>query len=75
MTNTVSTSLMRELGRQIQRWRTERGMTQAELAEKARLSVVYITKLERGERLSPSFPALHRIARALRVKLRVSLER
>jgi HTH-type transcriptional regulator/antitoxin HipB len=63
----------RALGHQIRRLRMERGLTQEELARRAGLSRIYIAKLEAGDRVSPSFPALERIARALRGRLRIEL--
>jgi len=60
--------------RQIRRLRLRRGLTQAELARRAGLSWIYIAKLEGGDRVSPSLPALERIARALGVRLRVELK-
>jgi transcriptional regulator with XRE-family HTH domain len=51
----------------------ERGLTQEALAAKAGLSRIYIAKLEAGERASPSFPVLERIARALGATLSVEL--
>ena len=49
-------------------------MTQAMLATKASVSLIYIKKLEAGEITTPSFPVLERFAKALKVKLRVELE-
>ncbi len=48
-------------------------MSRERLAEKTGLSAVYIKKLEAGERKSPSFPTLQRIARALRASVVVKL--
>jgi len=61
------------LGARIKALRMKRGMTQEQLAAKAGLSRIYIAKLEASERMSPSFPALERIARALGVKVRIDL--
>ncbi len=61
------------LGTRIKELRMKRGMTQDQLAAKAKLSRIYIAKLEASERSSPSFPALERIARALGVKVRIEL--
>lgn len=61
------------LAKQIRQLRLERALTQAELAKRANLSWIYVAKLEGGDRLSPSLPALDRIARALGAKLRVEL--
>ena len=63
----------RKLGARIKQYREARGLSQAALAERARLSRVYVQKLEAGEKLNPSFEALERIARALRVQLLVDL--
>jgi len=61
------------IGERIRALRVKRGLTQDQLAAKARLSRIYIAKLEGGERMSPSFPALVRIARAVGAKLRIEL--
>jgi XRE family transcriptional regulator, fatty acid utilization regulator len=63
----------RTLGAQIQRLRTERELTQEQLAAAAGLSRIYIQKIELGERM-PAFPALERIAKAMGTTLHVSLE-
>lgn len=63
----------RTLGRQIQKIRLRRGLTQAQLAQAAGLSRIYVQKIELGERVSPSFPAIERIARALGATLHVTL--
>jgi transcriptional regulator with XRE-family HTH domain len=64
-----------QLGEQIRARRTELGLTQRELARTAQLSRIYIQMLERGERVSPSLPALERLARALRMTLQIDLVR
>ena len=61
------------IGKQIRQRRLRRGLTQADLARRAGLSWIYIAKLEAGDRRSPSFAALERIARVLGAKLRVDL--
>jgi len=61
------------LSTQIRQLRARREMTQADLARRAGLSWIYIAKLEAGDRLAPSLPALERIARALGARLRVEL--
>jgi XRE family transcriptional regulator of biofilm formation len=63
----------RRLGEQVRALREERGLTREQLAEATGLSAVYLKKLEAGERSSPSFPVLERIARALGCTLNVSL--
>jgi HTH-type transcriptional regulator / antitoxin HipB len=64
----------RDVGATIRRLREAAGLTQDELAQRARLSRIYVQKLELGERESPSFPALERIARALSATLTVDLK-
>jgi transcriptional regulator with XRE-family HTH domain len=61
------------VGEQIRALRSKRGLTQEALAELAGLSKVYVRKLEAGERLSPSFLALERLARALDATLTIKL--
>jgi transcriptional regulator with XRE-family HTH domain len=51
----------------IKRLREAKGMTQAELAKKAKVKRPYITMLETGQRKAPSLAALQRIAKALGV--------
>ena len=61
------------LGQRVRELRLRRGMTQATLAQKAAISLIYVKKLEAGEFTSPSFPVLERIAKALKTKLQVEL--
>ena len=63
----------RDVGKLIRELRTRQGLSQELLAQKARLSRIYIAKLEAGERASPSIPALQRIAGALGAKLKIDL--
>ena len=63
----------RDVGKLIRELRTRQGLSQERLAQKARLSRIYIAKLEAGERASPSLPALQRIADALGAKLKIDL--
>lgn len=53
----------------LKRLREARGMTQAELATKAKVHRIYIAQIE-GRTKVPSIPALERIAKVLKVKLR-----
>ena len=46
--------------------RLERDLTQAEIAEKAKMSVNYYAKIERGE-VRPSVDIYERLAKALKV--------
>jgi HTH-type transcriptional regulator/antitoxin HipB len=56
------------------RWaRQEAGLTQAELAERAGVSQPMVAKLERPD-YNPTLDTLEKVAQALGVKLRISLE-
>jgi transcriptional regulator with XRE-family HTH domain len=65
-------SVSQALGLQIREWRLRRGLTQAALAERAGLSHIFVAKVEGGAR-APSWPTLERLARALRVTVRIEL--
>lgn|GEM_PF-332748 len=56
--------IKKEFGVRLFQLRNDAGMTQAEIAEKANLSVDSISRIERGDR-APSFESLERIAVAL----------
>ena len=58
----------------IKRLRTERGLTQVELAKKAKVTQTYVAKIEGGDRGNPSLPVLQRLARALGVPVTALLE-
>jgi XRE family transcriptional regulator of biofilm formation len=47
--------------------REQKGLTQDELAKRAKLKKPYISQLENGVRTNPSLPALRRLAKALGV--------
>ena len=64
----------RRLGRLLRRIREEKGLTQDELARKARLTKPYISQIENGVRRNPSLPALQRLAKALGVPVTELLE-
>jgi len=68
----VAESLDLEAGYQIARLRLLRGMTQAELAEKAGTRAASIARLENGSR-SPSLSLLRRIAEALDAQVEVKI--
>jgi transcriptional regulator with XRE-family HTH domain len=57
----------RHLGQRIRELRKERGMSQTELAEKSDVSLITISRIERGER-DPHVMTLARIARGLGVQ-------
>jgi transcriptional regulator with XRE-family HTH domain len=58
--------LKKQFGKRLQALRTERGMTQEQLAAEIGVTVESISNMERGIH-GPSFEKLERIARALRV--------
>ena len=55
-------------GQVLRKAREKRGLTQVELAEKVGVTRVTISYLESGKR-QPSMDLLHRLAKALRVKV------
>jgi transcriptional regulator with XRE-family HTH domain len=59
---------IQRFGKQIQRLRARRGLTQEQLALKAGLVRVYVTRLEQGEH-DPTLTMLVRLAKALRVSV------
>jgi transcriptional regulator with XRE-family HTH domain len=63
-----------ELGPALQRARTRRGLTQAQLAQRAQLSRIFVAKVEAGERM-PSWDTLSRLAGPLKITVRVALVR
>jgi transcriptional regulator with XRE-family HTH domain len=63
----------RQMGARIRRLRQAREMTQAELAKRAKLTRVYVTRLEAG-RQDPSLSTLNALARALGVPVGELLE-
>jgi transcriptional regulator with XRE-family HTH domain len=60
-------NIKKKLGIRLFQLRNEAGLTQAELAEKADLSIDSISRIERGER-APSLESLENIASALGVE-------
>jgi transcriptional regulator with XRE-family HTH domain len=61
-----------ELGERIKELREKRGLSREDVARETDLSVIFIRKVEAGER-NASFETLERIARVLRATLRVEL--
>lgn len=55
-------------GERVRKLREQRGLSQAQLAERADLDVTYISGIERGRR-NPGLNTLGRVARALGVTL------
>jgi len=56
----------------IKQLREERGMTQAELADKVGIHPMYVSRIERGVQV-PSLVLLEKVAKALRVEMRMLL--
>ena len=61
--------LAKQLGKRIYLFRKENGLTQAGLAEKAKISNEFMSGIERGAKL-PSLPTLERIVTVLKVSLK-----
>jgi transcriptional regulator with XRE-family HTH domain len=59
---------IQRFGKQLQRLRTRRGLTQEQLAVTAGLSRTFVTRLELGQH-DPSLGTLVRVAKALRVSV------
>ncbi len=51
----------------VKRIREAKGLTQAELAKRAKVTRPYVTMLETGTRKAPTLPVLQRLAKALGV--------
>jgi transcriptional regulator with XRE-family HTH domain len=64
----------RTLGEVVRELREARGMTQAQLAEKAQVALSYVMVIEVGSQANPSRQILHRMARALDVPAKRLLE-
>ncbi len=64
----------KKLGDVVRELREARGLTQAQLAEKAQVALSYITVIEAGHQGNPSRQILHRMARALDVPANRLLE-
>ena len=56
------------VGRQVKRWRTERGLTLAQVAERSGLNVGYLSQIE-NDKASPSLESLGAIGAALDVPI------
>jgi mannose-6-phosphate isomerase-like protein (cupin superfamily) len=57
-----------EVGREVRRWRQTRGLTLAQVGERSRLNVGYLSQIENGKAV-PSLDALAAIASALEVPI------
>lgn len=58
-----------KLGKSIKKIRNQAGMTQEQLAEKAKISTTYIGYIETGKK-KPSLKVINKIADVLKVKVR-----
>ena len=67
MGNKSDESLRIELGQKLKQARAKSGLTQAQVAESAKLNVNYYARVERGE-VNLSFEKLHRILKVLKIK-------
>jgi ribosome-binding protein aMBF1 (putative translation factor) len=63
----------RQLGKALAAARQRAGLTQAQVAKRAKTSQPYIASLEAGRRV-PSFETLHRVASAIGLRLTVGLQ-
>lgn len=64
----------KNLGEILRELREARGLTQAQLAERAQVALSYVTVIEAGHEANPSRQILQRIARALGVPAKRLLE-
>ena len=62
---------MAHFGKQIKEEREKLNLTQAEVAEKADITVNYYAMIERGE-VNPSYEKIKSIARVLKIKVTIS---
>lgn len=61
--------MAKRTGTMLKQLREKKGLTQVELAKKARVTQAYIAKLETGDKTNPSLVILQRLAKALRVSV------
>ncbi len=57
----------KRLGKMLKAYREKKGMTQVQLAKKAKVTQAYLAMLEGGAKKNPSLATLRRIAKALGV--------
>ena len=63
----------KQMGTRIRRLRKAKDLSQAELAKRARLTRVYVTRLEAGKQ-NPSLRSISALAKALGVRVTALLE-
>lgn len=68
---TVDKSTKEDLGRHIKLARENRGLTQADVAKKSKMTVTYYAMIERGE-VNPSLEKIKSIAKVLKLKIVIS---
>jgi transcriptional regulator with XRE-family HTH domain len=61
-------SIYEKLGERIRKLRTKAGLSQEELAEKAKLDLTSVSEIESGLR-NPSLKTIHKISLALKISL------
>jgi transcriptional regulator with XRE-family HTH domain len=66
MDMTTPDSTTRKVAKKLKSLRRDRDLTQADIAEKAKMSTNYYAKIERGE-VRPSVDIYERLAKALKV--------
>jgi transcriptional regulator with XRE-family HTH domain len=64
----------RRIGTVLKEIRETKGLTQEELAKKAKVTRSYVALMETGEKANPSLVILQRLAKALRVPVSDLLE-
>ncbi len=64
----------KKLGEIVRELREARGLTQAQLAERAQIALSYVTLIEAGQEANLSRQILHRLARALGVPVKRLVE-
>ncbi len=60
---------IRRIGKMLKALREQKGLTQIELARKAKIDQSYLARLESGDRSNPSLEKIQMLAKALKVKV------
>ena len=63
--------VIKDLSEKIKATREKLGLTQADVAQKAKMTVNYYAMIERGE-VNPSYEKIKSIARVLKMKITIS---